>query len=273
MVSENWLISTPLAPYDQPYRAQRSAFSWLLEREVVRYLKMWYYTILGQVLAALLFVFVFGLAIGSRIDAVRGVPYDQFILPGLVVLALVTAGYIQGTASLFEARKDRFINAVLSSPLRWWEIHLALLLGSMVRGILISAGILVVALPLTGLHIARPGYLLLTGTAVLVSAAQAGLLAGMYVRTQEHVAAVQSLLVQPLCFLGGVFYSVHDLSPALGALNFLNPVFYAVQALRHGMLGDADIPPGPALLAVAAAAVVLSGWLAWQFKSGAQLKP
>lgn len=272
-MSENWLISTPLTPYDRTYHAQRPAFTWLLEREIVRYLKVWYYTIIGQVLAALLFLFVFGFALGSHIDAVHGLAYDQFILPGLVVLAVVTAGYIQGTASLFEARKDRFVNAVLASPLRWWEMQLALLLGSMVRGVLIAAAILIVGLPLTGTPLARPGYFTVAAIAVLVLAAQAGLQAGLTAKTQEHVAAMQTLVVQPLCFLGGVFYSVHDLAPAWRVLNYFNPVFYAVQAMRHGMVGRADLAAPIALFIVVAAATVLSGWLAWQFKFGKQLKP
>jgi ABC-2 type transport system permease protein len=272
-MTENWLASAPLTPHDQPYRARRPAFTWLLQREIVRYMKNWHFTVLGQLLAALLFVFVFGLALGSRIPGVHGIPYAQFILPGLVVLAVITAGYIQGTASLFESRKDRFINAVLASPLRWWEINIALTLGSMVRGFLISSGLLVIAIPLTGSHIVRPGFFVAAWAAVLLLAAQAGMLSGMYSNTQEHTAAIQVLVVQPLVYLGGVFYSVHDLPPAWRVMTHLNPVFYAVQALRYGMLGEADIAAPQALAAVAAAALVVSGWIAWKFRSGNKLKP
>jgi ABC-2 type transport system permease protein len=272
-LTENWLSSAPLRSFDEPYRARRPAFTWLLQREVVRYLKNWHFTVAGQTLAALLFVFVFGLAIGGRIDGVRGVPYKQFILPGLAVLSVVTAGYIQGTASLFEARKDRFINAVLASPLRWWEINLALTMGSMVRGTLIATGLLAVAIPLTGSHVARPGYFAAAGLAVLLLAAQAGMLAAMYAKTQEHTAAIQVLVVQPLCYLGGVFYSIHDLAPAWRTLSYLNPVFYAVQAMRNGMLGEADIPAPVALAAVSVAALLMSAWMAAKFRSGNELKP
>ena len=190
-----------------------------------------------------------------------------------MVLAVVTAGYIQGSASLFEARKDRFINAVLGSPLRWWEINLALVLGSIVRGILISSAILLIAMPLTGSHIAKPGYAIIAFAAVLIFAAQAGMIAGMYNQTQEHVAAIQVLIVQPLCFLGGVFYSVNDLAPAWQTLSHLNPVFYAVQAMRYGMLGAADIPAARALLTVIGAALAVGVFLAHKFRTGARLKP
>lgn len=143
----------------------------------------------------------------------------------------------------------------------------------MVRGLLIATTILVIAIPLTGSHIARPAFLAAGGIAVLALAAQAGMLAAMYNQTQEHVAAVQVLVVQPLCFLGGVFYSVHDLAPTWHTLSYLNPVFYAVQAMRYGMLGEADIPAPLALLAVAGAALAVSCWLAVKFRSGTTLKP
>ncbi|ASR01694.1 ABC transporter permease [Gordonia rubripertincta] len=272
-MTESWARTVPLTPYDRPYTAQRPAFTWLLQREVMRYLRMWHFTIVGQVLAALLFVVVFGIAIGGRVDAVHGVPYEQFIVPGLVGLSIVTAGFINGTASLFEARKDRFINDVLSSPLRWWEINLAIALGSVIRGTLISGAFLSLAMPLTGVGIARPGVFVASVVVVLGLSSLGGLLAGLYAKTQEHVAALQALIVQPLCFLGGVFYSVTDLPDSWRAVTYLNPVFYVVQALRYGMLGYADIPLGLALGVPAVALVVAAWWTSRIFRTGRILTP
>ncbi len=265
--------TTSLRPYEGPYRAERPAFWWLLEREVVRYLKIWHFTIAGQVLSALLFVLVFGLALGRQVNAVDQIPYQQFILPGLIAQAVVTVGYINGTASLFEARKDRYIHDILASPLRWWEINLALILGAILRAVLVAAAILVVAVPLTGAHIEYPTYFAIAAAAILVVAAQVGVLAATYAQRVDHVYSTQVLIVQPLCFLAGVFYSVNDLSTPWRMLTYANPVFYVVQALQYGMLGRSDIPSGLALLAVTVTAVVLSLWSAWQFRSGVRLKP
>jgi ABC-2 type transport system permease protein len=147
-----------LAPVElgRGYQADRPAFSWLVEREVLRFLKIWHFTIAGPVISGLLFVVVFGFALAGRVSGVPGVPYAQFILPGLAAQAMLTVGYINGTTSLFEARHYRYVNDVLASPLRWWEVNAALVTGGVVRQVLTGAGILLAGVPLTGIGFRRP---------------------------------------------------------------------------------------------------------------------
>ena len=100
---------------------------------------------------------VFGSALGRHVDPIDGVAYGQFIVPGLFAQAILTVGFFNGTTSLFEARRDKYINDVFASPLRWWEINAALVTGGVVRGIIVGAGVLAIALPLTGIGgVARP---------------------------------------------------------------------------------------------------------------------
>jgi ABC-2 type transport system permease protein len=254
------------------FRAERSPFSWLLEREVVRYLKIWHFTIAGHIVSALLFVLVFGLALGERIDSVQGVPYDRFIVAGLLGQAVLNVGYINGTTSLFEARRDRYLHDVLASPLRWWEVNLALVLGGIIRGVLTGVGILAIAMPLTGETVQRPLVLALGAGATLTVAGQVGVLAGAYARTLDHVYSLETLVVLPLGFLGGIFYSVSQLPPLWHALSEVNPVFYIVQTLRIGFLGSGDIPAGVALGVLWAFAAALSAWSLLVFRSGRRLK-
>ncbi|HYB31202.1 MAG TPA: ABC transporter permease [Solirubrobacteraceae bacterium] len=254
------------------FRADRSPFSWLLEREVVRYLKIWQFTIAGHVVSALLFVLVFGLALGTRIDGVHGVPYDRFIVGGLLGQAVLIVGYINGTTSLFEARRDRYLHDVLASPLRWWEVNLALVLGGVIRGVITGIGILAIAMPLTGATVDRPLVLGLGAAGTLTVAGQVGVLAGAYARTLDHVYSLEALVVLPLGFLGGIFYSVSQLPPFWHALSEVNPVFYIVQTLRIGFLGSGDIPAGVALGVLWAFAVALSSWSLLVFRSGRRLK-
>jgi ABC-2 type transport system permease protein len=261
------------APYDRPYRAERAAFLWLLEREVVRFLKIWRFTIAGQALSALLFLVVFGLALSGRITGIAGIPYDRFILPGLVVQAVITVGYVNGTTSLFEARHDRYLHDVLASPLRWWEINLALVLGGIVREILVAASILVIAVPLTGIGIQRPLVTLTAAVALLISAAQVGVLAGAYSKSLDHIYSIEALLVLPLGFLSGIFYSTRQLPRTWSVLSHLNPILYYVEALRAGLLGHGNLPTLAALIAVAGGAALLSAWSLLVFRSGRQLKP
>jgi ABC-2 type transport system permease protein len=260
-------------PFDQPYRAERSAFLWLLEREVVRFGKIWRFSIAGHVLSALLFILVFGIALGHRISNVGSVPYNQFIVPGLVVQAVITVGYINGTTTLFEARHDRYLHDVLASPLRWWEINLAIVLGGVVREILTAAGVVLVAIPLTGVGVQRPLVALVAAVALLISAAQIGVLGGTYGKSVDHIYSIESLVVLPLGFLGGIFYEVNGLPTGWRILSHLNPVFYFVQAMRIGFLGHGDLSPAVALAVVTGLATILSAWSLALFQSGAELKP
>lgn len=255
------------------FSTARPPFAWLLEREVLRFLKIWQFTLAGPILSALLFVLVFGFALRGHIGGVDGVPYDQFILPGLAAQAVVTVGYVNGTTSLFDARRDRYINDVLASPLRWWEMDLALAAGGAIRGLVVGSGVLLVAVPATHLHIRHPGVLAAASLLTLVAAAQLGVLAGAYARTLEHVYSIEALVVLPLGFLGGIFYSVRNLPEPWRTVSHLNPVFYVVQAVRIGLIGRADVSTGVALGVVCGFAVVLSLWSAAVFRTGRLLKP
>jgi ABC-2 type transport system permease protein len=264
-----------LAPprYDEPYRAERPPFLWLLEREVVRFLKIWRFSILGQILSALLFVVVFGVGLSGRIDSIGGVPYDRFILPGLVVQAMFTVGFVNGTTSLFEARHDRYIHGVLASPLRWWEVNLALVLGGVVREVLVGAGVLVVAGPLVGIGIERPLVAVAAVLVLLVSGAQIGVLAGSYARSLDDIYSFETLALLPLGFLSGIFYSVDRLPHVWRVLTHLDPFFYFVEAFRYGLLGRADLSAGVSLAVDGAVALALTAWSLAVFRSGTRLKP
>lgn len=264
-----------LAPVSssRAYQAERPAFAWLVEREVLRFLKIWYFTIAGHVISALLFVVVFGFALSGRVSGVPGVSYAQFILPGLAAQAMLNVGYINGTTSLFEARHYRYVNDVLASPLRWWEVNAALVTGGIVRQVLTGASILVIGIPLTGTGVRYPAVLLAAAVAVLVIGAQLGVLVGSYARSLDQVYAIETLLVLPLGFLGGIFYPVSRLPGAWRLASELNPAFYVVQSLRIGFLGHGDIPAALALGVVYGLAAALTLWSVLIFRSGSLLKP
>lgn len=263
----------PPPSYEIPYRAQRGAFWWLFEREVVRFLKIWRFTIAGHAVSGLLFVVVFGLALERHISGLEGVPYDRFILPGLVVQAVVTVGFINGTTTLYEARHDGYIHDVLASPLRWWEVNLALVGGGIVRGMLTGGAVLAIAMPLTGAGVAQP--LVAAGVVIglLVASAQVGVLVGSYCKTVDHIYSIETLVILPLAFLAGTFYAVGSLPAPWGTLSYFNPLFYMVNGLRAGMLGLSELPAGVAVAVPLTTALALSIWSALIFRSGSQLKP
>src|ERR687895_1318744 len=138
------------------FLAARRGLIALTGREVARVLKLWTQTIAAPILSSALFIVVFGLSLGDRIREIDGFPYDQFIVPGLIAMAMAQAAYANNSASVFQARFDRYINDVLASPMRGWEVNLGLNLGGAVRALLIGAGLLAIALPLTGVPVREP---------------------------------------------------------------------------------------------------------------------
>ncbi len=243
-----------------------------MQREVVRYTRIWYYSVLGQISTPLLMLLVFGFALNHQVKGTGGITYTQFILPGLIGQTLMTVGYINGTTSLFDARRDHYINDVLSSPLRWWEINLACVLAAVIRGILTCGLVAAIAMPIVGAAIDRPLILVAGLPAALIVAAQLGVIAGVHIKTMDQNISLQTLAVQPLTFLGGTFYSVSTLPPFWRALSHINPVFYVVQVMRIGFIGHADLSAGVGLAVLWGMALVLTAWSLQLFRSGRRLK-
>jgi ABC-2 type transport system permease protein len=258
----NQFDAVALRPHDEPFGAERAPFLWLAEREILRFLNIWQYAIVGPVLSTILFVIVFGSALGRHVDMIDGVPYGQFILPGLFAQAIVNVGFFNGTTSLFEARRDKYINDVFASPLRWWEINAALVTGGMARGVIVGAGVLAIGVPLTHGGVAQPFLFVLGTLGVLVVAAQTGVIAGSLAKSLDHVYAMESIILLPLGFLGGIFYSVRQLPRVWDVVSQLNPVFWLVQVERIGLLGRGDVSAVSALAVVWGLAVSLSVWSA-----------
>jgi ABC-2 type transport system permease protein len=249
-------------PYDEPFRAERPPFLWLAEREVLRFFNIWQYSIAGPVLSTILFVVVFGSVLGRHVDSTGDVPYGQFLVPGLFAQAILNVGFFNGTTSLFEARRDKYINDVFASPLRWWEINAALVTGGIARGVIVGAGVLAISAPLTHGGVARPVVFVFGTLGVLMVAAQTGVIAGSLAKSLDHVYAMESIILLPLGFLGGIFYSVRQLPPVWDVVSQINPVFWLVQVERIGLVGSGDVSAVSALAVVWILALALSVWSA-----------
>jgi len=231
-------------------------FRTLLSREVNRFLKVWTQTLFAPLLTSALYVVVFGYGLGSRIREVEGVPYLQFILPGLILLAVITASYGNTSLSLFDAKRERYIDDVLISPMTPLQIALAYVLGGVLRGLLVGAGTFALAIPLAGLPAERPLLLLAAGLATSVAFASLGVVAGVLATRIDHIFFLSTIVLQPLTFLGGVFYSAQMLPAPLRIATYLDPIFYAVDAFRYAAVGVSDAPPYPALAALVIFAVL-----------------
>ncbi|MFN8203819.1 MAG: ABC transporter permease [Solirubrobacteraceae bacterium] len=245
----------------------------LTHREVVRVLKLWSQTIAAPVIASFLFILVFGLSLGGRIRQVGGVDYEVFIVPGLITMAMIQAAYSNNSSTVFQARFDRYLNDILASPMRHWEINLGLTLGGVVRALVIGVALLVLSVPVTGVPIHQPLILVLAVALALTLFASLGVVVGIYAESWDHAGFVNNIVILPLTFLGGVFYSVDLLPEPWRELSHANPIFYIVQAVRYGFLGTSDVSVALALGVTAAMAAVMVAWSSWLFRTGHKLKP
>src|ERR671917_879138 len=179
-----------------------------------------------------------------------------FLLPGLILLSIITGSYGNTSSSLFDAKRERYIDDVLISPITPFQMALAYVLGGVLRGMLVGAGTFALAVPLSGLPAEHPPMLLIAGVATSVAFASLGVVAGVLATRIDHVFFLSSIVIQPLTFLGGVFYSAEMLPAPLRAATYANPIFYAVDAFRFAAVGVYDTQPYPALAALLVFAVI-----------------
>lgn len=242
-------------------------------RETLRVSKLWTQTLLAPVVASFLFILVFGLSLGSRIREFGGFPYEVFIVPGLIAMAMAQAAFSNNSSSILQARNDRYINDVLAAPMHPWQINLGLTIGGVFRALVIGAALMALAIPLTGVPVERP-IALAAAVLLLVSLfAAMGTVVGIYAKSFDHHSFVNNILILPLTFLGGVFYSIDILPPFWEAVSHANPLFYIVNAVRFGFLGESDVSVLLSFAVTAAMAAALVGWSQWLFSSGHKLKP
>jgi ABC-2 type transport system permease protein len=249
-----------------------SGLVWLSRRETLRVSKLWTQTILAPVISSILFIVVFGLSLGGRIREVSGVEYDVFIVPGLITMAMVQAVYANNSASIFQARFDRYIHDVLSAPMRAWHMTLGFTVGGAFRATAIGASLLVLSVPLVGAPVERPFALIAAVVLALVLFGALGIVVGIYAETWDHTTFISNIVILPLAFLGGTFYSVDRLPSPWHELSHFNPLFYLVDAMRFGFLGHSDVSIWVSLAVVAALALPAYLWAQYLFTTGKRLK-
>jgi ABC-2 type transport system permease protein len=245
---------------------------WLSKRETLRVSKLWTQTIVAPVVSSILFILVFGLSLGGRIKHVGHVDYKVFIVPGLITMAMVQAAYANNSASIFQARFDRYIHDVLSAPMKAWQMTLGFTVGGIFRAVAIGGSLLVLSIPLVGVPIERPFALIAVAALLLVLFSSLGVVVGIYAETWDHTTFISNIVILPLVFVGGVFYSVDVLPTPWHELSHFNPLFYLVDAVRFGFLGHSDVSIWLSLGVTAALAVPAYLWSQYLFSSGKRLK-
>jgi len=187
-------------------------------------------------------------------------------------MAMVQAAFSNNATSVFQARFDRYIHDVLAAPMRSWEVNLGLSLGGAVRALLIALALVALALPVTGVPIREPLVLIAAVALALVVFAQLGVVVGVYAQSWDFPSFVQNIVIVPLSFLGGTFYSIDRLPSPWQEISHVNPLFFVINAIRYGFLGVSDVSVWLSLGVMAVLAAAMVAWSSWLFATGKKLK-
>ncbi len=249
-----------------------TGFRWLARREVLRVSKLWTQTVLAPVLSSMLFILVFGLSLGARIRDIDGFAYSEFIVPGLIAMAMVQAAYSNNASTHYQARSDRYVNDVLSAPMHPWQMNLGFIAGGFVRALMIGVALTALAIPLTNVPLEEPLVLAAAVVLSLILFSALGTVVGIFADQWDHTAFVTNVVILPLAFVGGVFYSVELLPSPWEEISHVNPIFYLVQAVRYGFLGASDVNIVLSLVVIGAATLALFAVNLRLFSKGYRLR-
>lgn len=213
----------------------------LLTKEIRRFSKVWLQTVLNPLVSTTLYFVVFGMALGSRIKEIDGVPYIHFVVPGLVMLAVVNAAFLNTASSWFQSKINGTLMDILVAPLGVTEILIAYVGAALIRALIVGVLVWLTASAFTNVPVYSVGWTLFFTLLAAMIFSLLGLLSALFAQKYDHLAIVPNFILTPLTFLGGIFYSIDMLPSPWNTISRFNPLFYVASGLRFGFFGDADL--------------------------------
>lgn len=235
----------------------------LLYKELLRFWKVSFQTILAPVLTALLYLLIFSHVLEKNVSVFGGrVRYTEFLIPGLVMMSVLQNAFANSSSSLMQSKMNGNLIFVLLPPLSPLDLYVAYIGGAMVRGLVVGLGVFLVTLYFAPSLLAMPHPFWALAFALLGSAilGTLGLIAAIAADKFDQVSAFQNFIIVPLTFLSGVFYSIHSLPPFWQSVSHVNPFFYMIDGFRYGFFGLSDVPPAMSLAVVGACCLGLSAF-------------
>ncbi len=218
-------------------------FLTLVRREVFRFLKLYKQTLLPSVISSGLYIMVFGQSLGSRIGKIKDVSYISYIIPGLIMMAVINHAYQNSSSSMMQSKFLKFIDDILITPLSGLQLSTGYIIGGMVRGFLNGLLVLALGWVISGFTIYSWPLTLLYLVTVSWAFAALGVIVGILSETWDHIAVFTNFIFMPLTFLGGVFYSIDMLPPFWRSLSQVNPLYWMINGMRYATLGVYDTSP------------------------------
>ena len=229
----------------------------LFNKEVLRFWKVSFQTVAAPVLTAVLYLLIFGHVLEDHVEVFEGVRYTSFLIPGLVMMSVLQNAFANSSSSLIQSKITGNLVFLLVTPLSHWAWFLAYVGASILRGLMVGAGVFIATVWFAPPGMAHPLWVLAFAVLGAGLMGALGLIAGLWAEKFDQMAAFQNFIVMPMTFLSGVFYSVHSLPPFWQGVSHLNPFFYMIDGFRHGFFGVSDASPWLSLgvVAIAFAAV------------------
>jgi ABC-2 type transport system permease protein len=217
------------------------AFKSILTKEIQRFMRIWVQTLVPPAITISLYFVIFGSLIGSRIGEMGGFDYMSFIVPGLIMMSVITNSYSNVASSFFSAKWQRNVEEMLVAPVPNWVIVAGYVGGGMCRGILV--GLIVTLVSLLFVDIQLYNFWIIATTVILTSAtfALGGLINAIFAGSFDDISIIPTFILTPLTYLGGVFYSLSLLPEFWQGVSQANPIVYMVNAFRYGFLGVSDV--------------------------------
>lgn len=255
------------------FSQQMVALKTIAIKEYLRFIRIWIQTILPPAITIALYFIIFGQIIGSQIGDINGYKYMDYIVPGLILMAVITNAYANVVSSFFSAKFHHSVEEMLVSPLPNYIILLGFVSGGLARGIIVGIVATIVSLFFSEVHI--HSYVVTFSVFILTSIlfALAGFINAAYARSFDDITIIPTFVLTPLIYLGGVFYSIKMLPEFWQNISLVNPILYMVNAFHYGLLGVSDIDVSTAFIIIIAFIVVLFYFALRLLRIGVGLKP
>lgn len=236
------------------------AFQTIVNKEIVRFTRIWTQTLLPPAITMTLYFIIFGKLIGSQIRHIDGYSYMQYIVPGLTMMSIMTNSYANTSSSFFGAKFSKSIEEMLVSSMPNYIILLGYMIGGALRGVLVGIIVIFISLLFTHLTISHIGIVITMGVLSAMLFSLAGLINGIFAKKFDDISFIPTFILTPLTYLGGIFYSVQQLPPLWQHASVANPIFNIVNVFKYGMLGISDVNVYFGLSLVVILFVVFFGW-------------
>ena len=249
-----------------------TAFRTLLIKEILRFARIWVQTILPPAITMALYFIIFGKLIGSQIGDIEGFRYIDFIVPGLILMSVISNSYANTVSSFYFSRWNKHIDELLIAPIPNWLILAGYVAGGVARGVIVGIVVTIVASFFSDLTIHSYGitFLVFVLTSVLFSLA--GFINGVFANSFDDISIIPTFVLTPLTYLGGVFYSMSLLPEFWQTVSMANPVLYMVNAFRYGLLGVSDINLSSGIAIILGFTLVLALYAHSLMKRGVGIK-